>query len=228
MLTIASNPLRFHIVNVFLKGKTFSVTHYIKHILEQILALCPKSWRYRLVIHADNVSPYIAWRSQSFGDSNSFRIVIHLTYSKNLALTKFYLFEYLKYYLNGNSCPSEETFLLGIHTIFMQSHKPLWRMCPGTWWTDWFGSPDTKVITTIKSNSGLFALIKFCLGTEMLYLHETLYISRVREFIQWFATRPILNIYEIYWDPLPENILSVFLTYFDFHNSFTFRVIRFS
>jgi hypothetical protein len=37
--------------------------YYVKHILEPILALRPKSWQHHLVIHVDNVRLDGAWRS---------------------------------------------------------------------------------------------------------------------------------------------------------------------
>jgi hypothetical protein len=84
----------------------------------------------------------------------------HISYVfSELDTKRLFLLEYLKYYLNESSYPSEEALLLGIHPFLMESHGPLWRMCSGTEWTDLFGSPDTKVITTIKSNSGLFVLL---------------------------------------------------------------------
>jgi hypothetical protein len=84
ILTIAWNPLEFHVVDALPKRKTFNVTHYVEHILVLILALRPKSgWRH-LVIHTDNAMHHIARRSQTFCNSNSLRIVLPFLYSPDL------------------------------------------------------------------------------------------------------------------------------------------------
>jgi hypothetical protein len=42
MLTMAWNPFEFHIIDILPKRKIFNAMHYVKHILELILALRPK------------------------------------------------------------------------------------------------------------------------------------------------------------------------------------------
>jgi histone-lysine N-methyltransferase SETMAR len=117
MLTIACNFLKFHVVDLFPKRKIFNTTHSIAHILKLILALLLKSRRHHFVIHADNAKPNIAKKFHIFCDSHSLRIIYHPPYSLDLAPSDFYLFEYLKHFLRESFYPSEEVFVLGIHTI---------------------------------------------------------------------------------------------------------------
>jgi hypothetical protein len=65
----------FHVVDVLPKGKIISRTHNSEYILKPILALHRKSERYRLIIRADNAGSHRAWRSQTFYDLHSLRMV---------------------------------------------------------------------------------------------------------------------------------------------------------
>jgi ribosomal protein S26 len=85
MITIAWNPNGFHDVDALLKGESFKSTYDIEHILQQILEYCLKSGLHQFIIRVDNARSHTARKSQTFCESNSFRIVPHSPYSPDLA-----------------------------------------------------------------------------------------------------------------------------------------------
>jgi hypothetical protein len=60
MVTIAWNPLRFHLLDALPKGNTFNIEYYRVNILTELLPLRPQADGKRFVIHADNARPYTA------------------------------------------------------------------------------------------------------------------------------------------------------------------------
>jgi hypothetical protein len=95
---------RFHVVEIFPKGRPFNATHYIEDILQQILELPPKSFRDRLIIHADNARSHIIRQSQQFYEQNSLRIAPYPSYS--LDLTPSYCFPSSARKVHAPACPA--------------------------------------------------------------------------------------------------------------------------
>jgi hypothetical protein len=105
---------------------------------------------------------------QTFYHSNSLKIVPHPLYFLDFALSDFSLFGHLKHYLKENCYPSEEVFLLGIHTILRRVSRTTLQDVFRNLWTDWFRSPHIKIITILKVNPGLFIFVQSRLGMKML------------------------------------------------------------
>jgi hypothetical protein len=60
MVTIAWNPLGFHLLDALPKRNTFDAEYYRVNILTKLLPLRPQVDERRLVIHADNAKPHTA------------------------------------------------------------------------------------------------------------------------------------------------------------------------
>jgi hypothetical protein len=82
MVTIAWNPLRFHLLDVLPKGNTFHAKYYRVNILTGLLPLHPQVDERRLAIHADNARPDTARNSElcakKIGSASSYTHRIHL------------------------------------------------------------------------------------------------------------------------------------------------------
>jgi hypothetical protein len=66
MVTIAWNPLVFHLLDALPKGNTFNAEYSPVNILTELLPLRPHVDGRRLVIHADNARPHTARKGQAF------------------------------------------------------------------------------------------------------------------------------------------------------------------
>jgi hypothetical protein len=110
------DSLRFHVVEIFPKGKSLNATNYSEQILRSILESPPESVWHRLIIHAGNARLHIAKHFQEFCEQISLRIASHPPCSLDLALSYFFLFGYVKYCLKGPFYPSEKALLDAIHT----------------------------------------------------------------------------------------------------------------
>jgi hypothetical protein len=60
MVTIAWNPLGFHLLDALPKDNTFNAEHYRVNILTELVPLRPQVDGKRLVIHADKARPHTA------------------------------------------------------------------------------------------------------------------------------------------------------------------------
>jgi hypothetical protein len=67
MVTIAWNPLGFHLLGALPKGNTFNTEYYHVNILTELLPLCLQVDGRRLIIYADNVKPHTARKYRVFG-----------------------------------------------------------------------------------------------------------------------------------------------------------------
>jgi histone-lysine N-methyltransferase SETMAR len=114
MVTIAWNPLGFHLVDVLPKGMLFNAEYYRDNILAPLLRLRPDPENRYLVIHADNARPHTAKKCQNFWLQNRLRLAQHPPYSPDLAPSDFFLFGHLKQCLQGKIFQSQEELLTGI------------------------------------------------------------------------------------------------------------------
>jgi hypothetical protein len=117
MVTIASNPLGFHLIKALPKGMSFNAEYYHDNILTELLPLRPQADRRRLVLHADNTRAHIARKCQAFYTENRLRPAVHPPCSPDLALSDFFLFGRLKHFLQGTIFASREELLVAIREI---------------------------------------------------------------------------------------------------------------
>jgi histone-lysine N-methyltransferase SETMAR len=88
MVTIAWNPMAFHLIEGLPKGSKFNAGYYISAILEQLAQLPgPRGGerRGKLFVHADNARPHTARISLDFCDQNKLSVVSHPAYSPDLS-----------------------------------------------------------------------------------------------------------------------------------------------
>jgi hypothetical protein len=108
MVTIAWNPLEFHLLNTLPKGNMFNAEYYRVDTLTDFLPLCPQVDRRRLVIHADNARSHTARQCRAFCEENRLRLAVHPPHSPDLAPSNFFLVGYIKHCLQGIIFPSRE------------------------------------------------------------------------------------------------------------------------
>jgi hypothetical protein len=58
MLTIAWNPLGFHVVDALPMGRIFNAEYYLDNILTALVSFLPEAVEEQLVVHADNARPH--------------------------------------------------------------------------------------------------------------------------------------------------------------------------
>jgi transposase len=117
MVTIAWNPLGFHLLDAPPKGSTFNSECYHVNILAEPRSLCLQFNGRKLVIHADNVRPHTAQKCQAFCEEKWLCLAGHPPYSHDLAASDFFLFGHIKHCLQGIAFPSREELLAAIHEI---------------------------------------------------------------------------------------------------------------
>jgi hypothetical protein len=108
MVTIAWNPLGFHLLDALPKGSTFNAEYYRVNILTELLPLRPQVDRRGIGIYADGGKPHTARKCRPFCEENRPRLAIHPPHSPDLAPSDFFLFAHIKHYLQGIAVPSRE------------------------------------------------------------------------------------------------------------------------
>jgi hypothetical protein len=123
-VTIAWNPLIFHLLDALPKGTTFNAGYYRVNIFTELLPLRPQVDGKRLVIHADNARPHTSRKYRAFSQENRPHIIVHPSYSFDLSPSDFFLFGHIKYCLQGIAFPSCEALLAAIHEIVEAIPRP--------------------------------------------------------------------------------------------------------
>jgi hypothetical protein len=124
IMTIAWNPMGFHLLGALPKSKTFNNQYYHVHILTEFLPLRPQvNWR-RPVIHTDNAKPRTARKCRAVCEENRFHLAVHPPYSHDLAATDFFLFGYIKHCVQGITFPSREELLAAIFKLVGAISRP--------------------------------------------------------------------------------------------------------
>jgi hypothetical protein len=77
MVTIAWNPLGFHLIEVLPKGMLFNAEYYRNNILAALIEFSPDPQNRPLVIHADNARPHTAKKCQKFCSENGLKLGPH-------------------------------------------------------------------------------------------------------------------------------------------------------
>jgi histone-lysine N-methyltransferase SETMAR len=124
MVTIAWNPMGFHLLDALPRGNTLNAKYYRVDIVTELLPLRPQvDWR-RLIIHADNTKPQTARKCRAFCEEDRLRLAAHPPYSSDLAPSGFFLFGHIKHCLQGIAFPSREQSLAAIHEILEAIPQP--------------------------------------------------------------------------------------------------------
>jgi hypothetical protein len=117
MVTIAWNPLGFHLVESFPKGRTFNAEYYPVHILAALIPLRHEADGRKLVLHADNAKTHMAQKCRAFCAENGLRLAMHSSYSPDLTPSDFVLFGYVKHCLQGMAFSSHRELRAAIERI---------------------------------------------------------------------------------------------------------------
>jgi transposase len=124
MVTIAWNPLGFHLLGALPKGNTLNSEYYRVNIITELLLLRPPVDGRRLVIHVDNARSHSTRKCRAFCDENRLRLVVHPLSSPDLAPSNFFLFWHIKHFLQGIAFRSREELLTAIHEIIGTIPRP--------------------------------------------------------------------------------------------------------
>jgi hypothetical protein len=101
MVTIAWNPMGFHLLDSLPKGRIFDAEYDRENILSALLPLRLWADGRKLMILADNASPSTSRKCTNFCAENAARFAAHPPYSPHLVPSDFFLFGYVKRCLDG-------------------------------------------------------------------------------------------------------------------------------
>jgi hypothetical protein len=151
MVTIARNPLGFHLLDTLLKSNTFNAEYYHVNIVTKLLPLRPQVDGRRFVIHADRTPPEHTERfAKKIGSAWPYTHRTHLishhptSFSSDMSniVCRESLFHQVKNYLQQ----------------FMKLSGPSgdrpWRTCFGTGWRDLNRFLSIMVTTIHNLNTG--------------------------------------------------------------------------
>jgi hypothetical protein len=120
MVTIAWNPLGFHLLEALPKGRIFNLESYRDNFLTALIQLLREPGGGCRVIHADDARPQIAQECRALCADNGLRLVIHPLYSPDRAPSHFFRFGHVKNRLHGITFQSHDESLAGIVAVFSQ------------------------------------------------------------------------------------------------------------
>jgi hypothetical protein len=117
MVTVAWNPVGFHLVEVLANGRDFNAKYHRDNILTERIRFRPEAGERHVVIRADNSRPHTAQQCRTFCAENGVRPAIHALCWPDLAPSDFFLFGYVEHRLQGLIFPSGEELLAGIRAV---------------------------------------------------------------------------------------------------------------
>jgi hypothetical protein len=117
MVTIAWNPLRFPLIVVLPKGRTFNAEYYRDNILAALTQLQPEDDGRKIIVHADNAKTQTVQKCRTFCEENGLWFPAHPSYSPDLAPSDFFLFGYVRERLKGMVFPSCKELLDAIGEV---------------------------------------------------------------------------------------------------------------
>jgi hypothetical protein len=117
MVTIAWNPLGFHLLNALPKGGSFTAGYYRDNILADLVPLRQAGEERQLCLHADDARVYIAQKCRDFCRDNGLRILPHPLYSHDLAPSDFSLFGHVKQSLTEMTFASRDELFEAILSV---------------------------------------------------------------------------------------------------------------
>jgi predicted acetyltransferase len=123
MLTIVWNPIGFHVLKALPKEPKFNAQYYINDILVAI-----SDWRRqtggtqpnKLWVRSDNPRPHTAKMSRDYISLNRMKQAPHPPYLPDLALSDFFLFDYVKGKLMGYRVETPSELLVRIRVILAE------------------------------------------------------------------------------------------------------------
>jgi hypothetical protein len=124
MVTIAWNPLGFHLLEALPNGTIFTAEYYHVQLLTELLSLRPQIDRRRLFIHADNAKPHTTRKCRAFCEEKRLHLAVHPLYSPGLVPSDLLLFGYIKHCPQGIVFPSHKGLLASIHEIVGALPRP--------------------------------------------------------------------------------------------------------
>jgi hypothetical protein len=113
-VTLAWNPLRFHLVEALPKGRIFNAEYYPDNILTALIQLLPDPGGRKLGICASNSRPQTAQKCRRFYPGNGLRLATDPLHLLDLEPSDFFLFRHVKNHLEGIVFQSHEKLLAGI------------------------------------------------------------------------------------------------------------------
>jgi histone-lysine N-methyltransferase SETMAR len=125
MVTIARNPLGFHLLNARPKGSNLTGEYYRNNIIAGLLQLRPALEDRRLCLHADNARVHTARKCQACCRENRLRILTHPPYSRDLAESDIFLFGHVKHCLAAAAFASRSELFEAIQSVVTSGFRPL-------------------------------------------------------------------------------------------------------
>jgi hypothetical protein len=119
MVTIIWSLQGFHLIDALPKSQKFNASYYIDMILQSLFENRPTGPGPGFIIHADNARPDTARKTLKFCRENRLGMAPYLPYSPDLKPSDFFLFEHVKYAIEGAEFPSEETLLATIQSMVL-------------------------------------------------------------------------------------------------------------
>jgi hypothetical protein len=117
LVTIVWNPLGFHLVAPFPKGRRFNAESHRDDILTELIRFRPEAGERYLVTHANNARAHTAQKCRTFCAENGLRPATYPPESPDLAPSDFVPFGYVKHRLQGIIFPSGEELHAGIRDV---------------------------------------------------------------------------------------------------------------
>jgi hypothetical protein len=114
MVTIAWNPLGFHLVKVFSNDNNYNAEYYRDDILTTLIQFLQEAGGTKFILHADTAKPHSTQKCRPFCAENGLRLATHPLYSPDRAPSDFVLFGHVKNRLQVNVFPSHGELLIGI------------------------------------------------------------------------------------------------------------------
>jgi hypothetical protein len=111
MVTVVSNPHRFHLVHVLSKDQKCTSRFYIDHIFSELGALRDARDRRKFVTHADNAKPQVTKSVKHYLDENGLRSAPHPPFPPDLALSDFFSSVMSKEYSESQNFRLQKSFL---------------------------------------------------------------------------------------------------------------------
>jgi transposase len=136
MVTIAWNPLGFHLLEVLPNGSMFNTEYYRDNIRTALIQFLLEPGVTRLVLHADDTRPHTAQKCGTFFAENGLWLATHAPSSPDLTPSDFFLFKHVKNRLQGIVFQSQEELLAEIREVLDEIRSKLWSASSSIGWRD--------------------------------------------------------------------------------------------
>jgi hypothetical protein len=109
MMTIEWNPDGFRVIGVLPKGQKCNADYQCSSVLTKLSKIARQirnQTRRKLILHADNALPHIAKSRIELCPKLDLPVALHPPHSRDLTISDYFLFGYIKDELKSLSCPS--------------------------------------------------------------------------------------------------------------------------